>query len=266
MYLEPGRHKSVDHEARWLNLLGYSLRPGYGVALDDWRVSETWKALRGKLAFSGATVLTEWWILWRRIAGGLAQGQQQALATPLLTAFKEQQRRATRPGQRPDKRRVQGNPHEKAESWRMLGSLERLPLQTKVPLGDLAVELLGGADRNDLEPALLWAIGRIGSREPFYGPLNEVVPIEAAERWIAALIAGRHHSSERLLAVMQLARKTGDRYRDIGEAVRESVRNWLTEAGAPKKYVELVMSGGELEEPTAAMVFGESLPVGLRLR
>ena len=30
---DAGRRKSAAHEARWLNLLGYSLRPGYGVAL-----------------------------------------------------------------------------------------------------------------------------------------------------------------------------------------------------------------------------------------
>ncbi len=43
--LEAGRRRSPLFESRWLNLLGYSLRPGYGVALDDWRVAETWKML-----------------------------------------------------------------------------------------------------------------------------------------------------------------------------------------------------------------------------
>src|SRR4029453_12027905 len=38
MELEAGRRKSPQHEARWLNLLGYALRPGYGLAVDDWRV------------------------------------------------------------------------------------------------------------------------------------------------------------------------------------------------------------------------------------
>ncbi len=35
--LEEGRRRSAAHEARWLNLLGFSLRPGYGLAIDDWR-------------------------------------------------------------------------------------------------------------------------------------------------------------------------------------------------------------------------------------
>ena len=70
MELEPGRRKSPPHEARWLNLLGYCLRPGYGLAVDDWRVAETWKTVQGKLAHSAATSRTESLILWRRIAGG----------------------------------------------------------------------------------------------------------------------------------------------------------------------------------------------------
>ena len=84
MEVEPGRRRSQVHEARWLNLLGFALRPGYGLAVDDWRVAETWRLLQGKLVHPTAACRNEWWILWRRIAGGLAAGQQQALADPLL--------------------------------------------------------------------------------------------------------------------------------------------------------------------------------------
>ena len=75
---EAGRRKAADHEARWLNLLGFSLRPGYGLALDDWRVAETWKTLNGKLVHGVPNCRAEWWILWRRIGGGLIGGQQTA--------------------------------------------------------------------------------------------------------------------------------------------------------------------------------------------
>ena len=30
-------------EARWLNLSGFLLRPGFGYQLDDWRMKELWK-------------------------------------------------------------------------------------------------------------------------------------------------------------------------------------------------------------------------------
>ena len=56
---ERGRGLSIAHEARWLNLAGYALRPGYGLALDDWRVAETWRALQGKVVHNAAACRTE---------------------------------------------------------------------------------------------------------------------------------------------------------------------------------------------------------------
>ncbi|MCC6494047.1 MAG: Hsp70 family protein, partial [Pirellulales bacterium] len=86
MEVEPGRRRSPAHEARWLNLLGYALRPGYGFAVDDWRVGQTWRAVSGKIAFAASQA--EALVLWRRIAGGLTRGQQLGLAEPLLPAVR----------------------------------------------------------------------------------------------------------------------------------------------------------------------------------
>src|SRR5581483_3874950 len=33
---EKGRERSADHEARWLNLIGFCLRPGFGHTTDEW--------------------------------------------------------------------------------------------------------------------------------------------------------------------------------------------------------------------------------------
>ena len=37
------RGRSPQHEARWLNLSGFLLRPGFGAELDDWRIQQLWK-------------------------------------------------------------------------------------------------------------------------------------------------------------------------------------------------------------------------------
>src|SRR5262249_59893885 len=42
-----GRRQSPAHEMRWLNLTGYALRPGFGLALDDWRGAQTWRLFAG---------------------------------------------------------------------------------------------------------------------------------------------------------------------------------------------------------------------------
>ncbi len=97
---EAGRRRSPQHEARWLNLLGYALRPGYGMSVDDWRVTETWRLVYGRIAHPSPVCRSESWILWRRIAGGLPAGQQRALAEPLLASC--------RAAPAPDRQRIQG--------------------------------------------------------------------------------------------------------------------------------------------------------------
>ncbi|WP_437192748.1 Hsp70 family protein [Planctomicrobium sp. SH527] len=260
--VESGRKKSGEHEGRWLNLLGFSLRPGYGVALDDWRVAETWKQLRGKLAYPGAANLNEWWILWRRVAGGLTGGQQQALANPLMTSFKEEMRRTRNTG----KERKGSAGLEPLEPWRLLGSLERLPAGWKHELGEIAFWLLAQPERSALSPALIWTIGRLGARELMYGTLGDVVDVNVAAEWARKLLNERHPNENHFLAMMQLSRKTGDRYRDLSEADRVKIVKWMESHSAPERLIELVREVGEMAGETSAMIFGDSLPVGLQLR
>ncbi len=73
------RKKSPAHEARWMNLIGWCLRPGFGYPADDWRVSETWRSVHNKLVHRTAENLSETLVLWRRISGGFTPGQQKAL-------------------------------------------------------------------------------------------------------------------------------------------------------------------------------------------
>lgn len=260
--LEEGRKKSAEHEARWLNLFGFALRPGYGLALDDWRVEESWKRLRGRMYHPGPGTLTEWWILWRRIAGGLASGQQQALANPVITRLREEQRKAKQQQRAPGRG---GHIQEQVEAWRMLGSLERLPVPMKQELGQLAVERLQAHPDDPFTAAVCWTVGRIGARQPFYGPLNTVVSQESAQQWLSVLLQSGPAIPERMLSIMQLARKTGDRYRDLSDSSRQQALRWLFKHGAPEDLIRLVEEGGELARNTSALVFGESLPIGLRV-
>jgi hypothetical protein len=62
-----------------------------------------------------------------------------------------------------------------------------------------------------------------------------------------------------------MARRTGDRYRDISDATRARAVDWLTAASAPEHYIRLVREGGRLEAEEQRTVFGESLPRGLRI-
>ncbi len=263
MEFEAGRRRSAVHETRWLNLLGFALRPGYGLAVDDWRVAQTWTTLQGKFAHAAANVRVEGWILWRRIAGGLAAGQQQALAEPLLGLVRGLHRQLTTGKGRGE---FGFAVHETAEMWRLLGSLELLSAAAKTELGGILLDVLPKRKMQPVRPAMVWAVGRLGARSPLYGPLNTVVPAAAAGDWLTKLIRDRgNESAECQLAVMQLTRRTDDRYRDLAEKLRREAVDWLSLANAPAHFVELVRTGGALDSDEQGLVFGESLPKGLRL-
>jgi molecular chaperone DnaK (HSP70) len=261
---EPGRRKSSAHEARWLNLLGYALRPGYGLAVDDWRVSETWKTVQGKLAHSAATSRTESLILWRRIAGGLSGGQQRALAQPLLASVRTLHKRFTGGGKATD---PTWSPHEGLEVLRLLGSLELLAAETKVEIGRMLLDLTLRKKLQTIRPAMLWALGRIGAREPAYGPLNAVVPPPEAADWISKLLAVEGNPDSMLpFAVVNIARRTHDRFRDVDQNCRDRVLEWLDRSGGSEHAKHLIREGGQLDREEQGQVFGEALPKGLRLR
>lgn len=248
---EEGRRRTPQHEARWLNLAGFCLRPGYGVAVDDWRVQQTWRVLHGKLAFPASQSRTEAMILWRRISGGLTAGQQQQLAAPMLAALRGKAGRT--------------EPHEATERWRLIASLERLSVTEKVDLGEIALRECQRQKNVKIRPALLWALGRLGSRQPAYGPLNTAVPARQVESWIDSLIACDFAEPAVPLTLVQLGRVTGDRYRDVEESTRSNAADFVQSKGAPEHFETLLREGGQLDRDEETAVFGDSLPLGIRL-
>ena len=88
---------------------------------------------------------------------------------------------------------------------------------------------------------MLWTLGRLGQRVPLHGPLNTVVPIVDAERWLEAILQLDGNQPMAQLAAMQLARRTDDRHRDIGTELRRHVTDWLQQTGAAEHYGKLVL-------------------------
>ncbi len=108
-------------------------------------------------------------------------------------------------------------------------------------------------------------IGRVGARQPTYGPLHTLVPQSQAEAWIEQLLPEPLPVSEKAFCLMLLARKTGDRYRDISEKCREQVLRWLQMENVSESTIRLVQAASELSEEQRAQVLGDTLPLGLRI-
>jgi hypothetical protein len=221
-------------------------------------VNKTWQFYnRGVVNARNENCRSEWWILWRRIAAGLSSSQQQTLAAPLIASL-----RALLQGR---KSSLKHAPHELSEAWRLLGALEKLEVPLKLELGGAALRVVTARGTQAVQGAPLWALARIGSRVPSEAPLSSVVPPEFVEPWLRALLRLATAEDSVAFAIMQLARRTGDRYRDIPQPLRQVVSSWFDSNLPASPYRRLVEREETLRREEQGMVFGESLPKGLTL-
>jgi hypothetical protein len=80
-----GRRRSAPLEARWLNLFGFCIRPGFGAAKDPWRIAEARTIYGGGLTFASSIQnRVEWLVLCQRASGGFGAGQQRDLAQRVM--------------------------------------------------------------------------------------------------------------------------------------------------------------------------------------
>jgi len=260
--LAEARLKSARHESRWFNLAGFCLRPGTGFPLDDTRVKALWPVFhQGVRHVKDLQCWAEWWILWRRVAAGLSRAHHDEIYRRLAPFLLPGKAGPAKKGSRP-----RPEPHELAEMWRCAASLERLSPDAKVALGDVLARDLA---RPALANHVLWSLGRLGARVLLYGPANAVVPREVAERWTTALVdrvfAPGRETTDAIFALAQMARVSGDRARDLDEALRVRVLERLEALGADEVALRPVREYHELEAEQQGEALGDALPVGLRL-
>jgi hypothetical protein len=263
-----GRRRSFDHERAWLNLAGYSLRPGFGHPLDEWRIEQLWALFEaGAQHHKDSQVRAEWWTLWRRVAGGLSTDAQLRLLDDF--AFNLQADAAER-GRRPVTL-VDGS---EDDMLRLGASLERIPSSYKAEIGNWMMDrimAIPSGPKPDAKASAgytryLWALARVGARRPLHGSAHEVAPAEAAEQWLGRLLQLDWKKIEPAgFAAAHIARKTGDRSRDIAEPLREDILRRLAATGAPSSWADMVREVIELDQASETRMFGEALPPGLKL-
>ncbi len=259
------RRRSPQHLSRWYNLVGFCLRPGFGDPLDRFRVEQLWKLLNAppRSAPGGRSTApksieggADYWIMWRRVAGGLNVSLQNALFNrlrPILVPGK---------GKPP----VKPPANELVEMWRAVASLERLDPKQKELLGQV---LLKSLKRSPVPNHGFFALTRLGARVLFYGPLNAVVHPQLAQTWLDAILSfSPGNDSERLawaFCLAQLARRSGQRALDVDDSHRHSVVTVLRSQAVPGHWVRMVEEVTDLEGEEQSQMFGEALPIGLKL-
>ena len=254
---EKYHRRSESHEKVWLSLIGYCLRPGFGYPLDDWRVEQVWKIYPHNIQFVNETQnWAEWWTLWRRIAGGLSATAQETIFADISKYIDPTA--ARQPGVA---KQIKVRSYD--DIVRLAAVLERLPVEKKIQLGDWLLKRLEKASESS---QTWWAVGRIGSRIPFHGSSHNVVSAETVEIWLQQLLKEDWKKTPQIgFAAMLMTRMSGDRVRDISDAMRQQVLEKLKTSKAPTSWLEMVEQVKELTEKEEKQIFGEALPAGLKL-
>jgi hypothetical protein len=233
------------------------MRPGMADGADPLRMKKIWRLHnQGPSHPNQVQVRSEWWIMWRRVAAGLTPGQQrqfiQELAPQLIP-------KKSTPRKIP--------PQERLEMWMAVANMEHINTNEKSRWGGA---LLAELTPNKSKPQHLWALSRMGPRELLYGPVDRVISPNQVSHWIHALMQTKWHDPNPVVtALVQMARKTGDRTRDLDPSMAEKVIRWITDNTQAKKllaqhlkYLQEVVSMAKQEE---SLIFGEALPAGIVL-
>ncbi len=248
------RNLSLNHEIRWLNLIGFFLRPGFGDGFDEQRIKKLWQIYNQGLIYEKKIqARTEWWIMWRRVAGGLQAGHQRQFSQDLTRIITPKKGSGTRI-----------SPQERLEIWMALANMEQLQIKDKIRWGRL---LLGEINQKKPVAQHFWALSRIGARELFYGSIDRVIGKNEVSAWIEKLLSKKWSDPKPVgLAIIQMARRTNDRVRDLDPALIERIIKWLSTNSIPGSYKEILHKATPLKKQETQSVFGESLPAGIIIK
>lgn len=250
------RKRSVAHERLWFNLAGFCLRPGFGDAADIWRLENIWPLYEEFIAYEKDTQnWKDFWTFWRRAAGGLNEVQQNHIFEGLAPYTDPQYS---------DSRKV--NTEAQLISYddvlRLLASLERISIKHKIQLIE---NLFARLKLKNPSPVSYWAIGRVGTRVPFYSSSHHVIPISQVEQWLDYILQNNWQADNQIaLCTAMLARMSGDRHRDINSLLRMQIIDRLKKAKAPDVWIAMVSQVQNLDNAESELIMGETLPAGLK--
>ena len=243
------KSRSLDHEVAWLYLAGFTLRPGYGVQHDESRLEELWRAWSLGMAFpKEKRSQSHWYLLWRRVAGGLNGERQQQILDKILPTL-----------------RSSNDPMP--EMVYLAAAMERITPQIKVELIQRFTSCLLKEKVRHKAP-YLWALSRLLSRTPLYAGVDRIVhPREVMT--LFGKVKDKNWREEPWKGLCSLfamaARCTDQRDIDLDSDQRQAIVIKLRESKADKSAIDQVAEFVPLSDDDREVQFGEALPAGLIL-
>lgn len=251
------RKSSEACHARWWNLIGFLMRPGFGYPLDDFRIKEIWKIILDdfKQDYSNEITLQKR-ICFRRISGGLNKGQQLQLAGEILNELLPKKSVKILNKNKSDAYAI-------SEMIRSAASFELIDAGIKIRLGNalLARIIEGTADASDF-----WGLGRLAARQLLYGSIYNIVAKETCEAWLIKLLDARLNPDERLSFLFgQLAGKTEHREINISQEIVSRIFDQFAGTSHIERLREVLLKVNRLNEEERDKAYGDHLPAGLMI-
>jgi molecular chaperone DnaK (HSP70) len=242
------RDISPEHELAWLNAAGYFLRPGYGHVLDPYFIRTLWTIYELDLAHANNKANREqYFLLWRRVAGGLDAEQQETLYADWIDKVLQDSKQSYEPA-------------------RMLGAFEHLSVEKRIQLAQHFTQSILNRSTTYCDHSI-WALGRVLNRVPLYGGEQAILPAHQVAKSFEPLEA-LDWSADNLRNLRQLfvqaARIVNNRDHDVPEDLRERILAKVIQSGARESQVEPLRKFTPIDAKDIQLLFGESLPVGLR--
>jgi len=217
--------------------------------LDEWRLAALWRVFALGLAFpKDKQTQEQWWLMWRRVAGGLNKIQQERIFDRIFPVLRK-------------------NEASSAEIYMLAGSLERIDMGHKIRLGQQLVQQIVGG-RQQFINQRMWALARIASRVPLYGGAEVIVRPEVVGAWFRELRSLKRQDpafGKLALFLSQAGRMVLDREFDLAEPLRAEFLHHLTHVGASAEQSRVVREFVAVDSAARTQLFGESLPAGLVL-
>ncbi|MCF7791295.1 MAG: hsp70 family protein [Victivallales bacterium] len=242
-------------EAKWLNLTGYCLRPGFGDPEDGLRLKKIWGLWYKKMNNpKNAAVVSEWWIFWRRVVSGLNNGHHRTISQELVKKLCPKGKFM---------KNIKIGTQAKAEMWRCLGAVELILPQKKQEIAKALLEHV-----NKLESYEYWVLARLGNRRLFHAPVNNIVPSENVQKWLDKILNSKHSPktlNEKLFAVSCMARLTDNRAVNVDEEHLNAVLDYLKKHKASVNWIEHLKAVRKDSVSEQGRIAGDSIPLGLTL-
>lgn len=240
----------ADSEAKWLNICGFALRPGFGDPEDEIRLRKAWQLWSaGTNNPNDSQTASEWWVFWRRIVSGLKSGHQ-------LSIYQEVSKHIFPKGIY--QQRIKLGEQPKAEMFRCLGSLELLGEKQKKLIGNMLIERA-----KKIEAYEFWVLARIGARKLFHAPSNNTISVQTVESWLLELLDDKAQSTDKLFAISRMASLTPDRATNIsGETLAKAIK-FLKDSKASAHWINHLEEVSEDDQQERSKLIGDSVPLGI---